>query len=90
VVLDKRQKAGFIGYKNFNSGLLPWPRHDLTQRPHTPPPPSPPQQDDSKNFVASVFHAIHMAQQEGRQIELPEELTEDVATRLGILISEML
>jgi hypothetical protein len=30
-----------------------------------------------------------MAQQEGRQIELPEEQNEDEATRLSILISEM-
>jgi hypothetical protein len=41
------------------------------------------------DFIASVFHAIQLAHQEGRQIELPEELTEDEATRLDILISEM-
>jgi hypothetical protein len=42
------------------------------------------------DFIASVFHAIQLAHQEGRQIELPEELTEDEATRLSILISEMM
>jgi hypothetical protein len=61
--------------------------------PRTLPPPSlsPPceTRDDSNNFVASIFHEIQMAQQEGRQIKLPEEQNEDEATRLGILISEM-
>jgi hypothetical protein len=44
-------------------------------------------QDDSNDFVASVFHEILIAQQEGRQIELLEGLTEEEAMRLGNLIS---
>jgi hypothetical protein len=78
VVLDKRRKAGFLGDKEYN---FSWP-----PRPPTPPPKSTPPWDDN---VAYVLHAIQMAQKEGRQIELPEELTEDEMTSLGILISEM-
>jgi hypothetical protein len=44
-------------------------------------------QDNFDDFIASVFHEIQMAQEEGRQIQPPEELTEKEAMRLGILIS---
>jgi hypothetical protein len=48
-----------------------------------------PLRDDSEDYVASVFLMIEMEQQEGKQIELLEELTEDEMTSLDILISEM-
>jgi hypothetical protein len=43
--------------------------------------------DDSNYIVANVFHKIQITQPEGRQIELPNELTDEEVTRLGILIS---
>jgi hypothetical protein len=46
-------------------------------------------QDDSDDFVANVLHDIQMALEEGREIELPKELTNEEATRLGILLSEL-
>jgi hypothetical protein len=46
--------------------------------------------DDFENFMACVFHDIWMALEEGRKIELPEELIDEEVTRLGILISELL
>jgi hypothetical protein len=89
VVFDKRRKAGFLGDKDFNFGQPPQPRRELTLRLRTLPPPSAPMLDDSDDFVANVFHTIQMARQEGRKIELVEELTEDEATRLALLMSEM-
>jgi hypothetical protein len=40
--------------------------------------------DDSDDFIATVFHDIHMTMEEGREIELFEELTEEEAMRLDM------
>jgi hypothetical protein len=86
MVLDKRQMQGSSVTRTSTSARCRPPRRELTWRPLTPPPPS---RDDSDDFVGSIFHVIQMAQQEGRQIELPEELTEDETTRLALLMAEM-
>ncbi|KAK1649927.1 hypothetical protein QYE76_067732 [Lolium multiflorum] len=83
-----------MGDHDYNFGPSPRPRRTLPPRQ----PPLPQEmwgedipnrvaRNDSGDFVTSMFHEIQMQLEEGRKIELPEELIEEEAMRLGILIS---
>lgn len=97
---EKGRKAGFLADRDYNFGP-PARRHRPLTRTSPPPPPPRPKEmwgedilgmvvwDDSDGFIASVFHDIQMTMEEGREIELLEELTEEEVMRLGILISEL-
>jgi hypothetical protein len=67
-------KAWFLSGRDYNFGM--WAK-DI---------PGSGVRDDSDDFITSVFHDI---QEEGMQIEQPEKLTDEEATRLGILILEL-
>jgi hypothetical protein len=82
-----RRRARFLVDWDYTFGPPPRPRRPL---PRAPPPPLPHEtRDDSNDFFANVFHDIQMALEEGREIELADELTEEEETRLGIFISEL-
>jgi hypothetical protein len=44
--------------------------------------------DDSDDYVAVVFQEWQLAMAEGRKFEYPDNMTDDEAARLGVLVSE--